>query len=337
MNKIQSSNNIAIAIGDPSGIGIEVTLKSLFHLKNNKKIDIILVGCKKTINKIYMDLKKKGINKLEDPSQYKILDIPCEGEFVPGKTSLEAGKASFNWLTHASNLVLNKKAKALVTAPITKFSWHQAGHFYPGQTERLAEITNSKEVSMLFTAISPKSTWRFNTLLATTHIPLSKINKELSKELIIKKMDMLLTFCKKFNNKPKIAIAGLNPHSGENGQLGKEEIEWLIPTLKQWKKNNPLVEIFGPIPPDTCWISASKAWDGDKSVPNKYDGYLALYHDQGLIPVKLIAFDLAVNTTLGLPFVRTSPDHGTGLDIAGQGIARPESMIEAIKAAWELS
>jgi len=132
-------------------------------------------------------------------------------------------------------------------------------------------------------------------------------------------------------------VAGLNPHAGEEGQLGREEQEWLIPTLEAWRQANPEAELIGPLPPDTCWLEAGRAWGDASQAHLAADGYLALYHDQGLIPVKLLAFDQAVNTSLGLPFLRTSPDHGTGFAIAGQGIARADSMGAAIRTALELS
>jgi 4-hydroxythreonine-4-phosphate dehydrogenase len=188
---------------------------------------------------------------------------------------------------------------------------------------------------MLFTAVSPTSGWRLNTLLATTHIPLSQIPDALTPGLVHHKLNVLEGFCRRFTTKPHLRIAGLNPHAGEAGQLGHEEAEWLLPLLDQWRKNHPQVQLEGPVPPDTCWISAARAWQ----TPNQPgpDGILALYHDQGLIPVKLLAFDAAVNTTLELPFLRTSPDHGTAFDIAAEGVASPESTTAAIQAAWDLS
>ena len=128
-------------------------------------------------------------------------------------------------------------------------------------------------------------------------------------------------------------VAGLNPHAGEGGALGSEEQDWLEPCLRDWRARHPWVRLDGPLPPDTCWLGAAAAWHGQGTAA---DGYLALYHDQGLIPVKLLAFDAAVNTTLGLPFLRTSPDHGTGFAIAGQGIAREASMAAALDTALEL-
>jgi len=148
-----------------------------------------------------------------------------------------------------------------------------------------------------------------------------------------RKLEVLLAFCRRFVPKPRLVVAGLNPHAGESGLLGCEEQDWLIPVLERWRRSHPEVELIGPLPPDTCWLGAAAAWRGEALGP---DGYLALYHDQGLIPVKLLAFDAAVNTSLGLPFLRTSPDHGTGFDIAGLGIARSMSMRAALETAWEL-
>ena len=188
---------------------------------------------------------------------------------------------------------------------------------------------------MLFTARSPSGGWRLNTLLATTHIPLAAVPERLNSQRITTKLDVLLQFCQRFSAEPQLVVAGLNPHAGEGGQLGREELDWLIPALEQWHQRHPHVQLRGPLPPDTCWLEAGRAWQGEPE-PGAADGYLALYHDQGLIPVKLLAFDQAVNTSLGLPFLRTSPDHGTGFAIAGQGIARAASMRAALQTALEL-
>ena len=332
----KNKNTLVISLGDPAGIGTEITLKALGSNRLNKNIHPLLVGCKKNIYKTYSELIYNGINNIPDPKDLEIIDIPLETEIIPGRVDKFTGSASFKWLFHATNLLLEGKAKALVTAPISKIAWHKAGHEFAGQTELLGKLTN-KKTSMLFTAISPNNGWRFNTLLATTHIPFDTINDHQTKELIKYKLDSLLNFCLKFKETPVIQIAGLNPHAGEEGKIGIEEQNLIIPILNEWKLNNPAININGPIPPDTCWISAADAWNSDSNENNAPDGILALYHDQGLIPVKLIAFDEAVNTTLGLPFIRTSPDHGTALDIAGKFKARETSMIAAINNAWILS
>jgi len=340
MKKIKPSkvnkNILIISLGDPAGIGTEITLKALGSKYLNQNIKPLLVGCKNDIYKTYSKLINHEIKNIPDPNKLEIIDIPLEKKIIPGIVNEHSGAASFKWLLNATNILLEGRAKALVTAPISKIAWHKAGHKFAGQTELLGKLTNRK-TSMLFTAISPNNGWRFNTLLATTHIPLNKINNHLTEELIRYRLDTLVNFCCQFKEKPLIHIAGLNPHAGEEGKIGAEEQNLIIPILNEWKLDNPDIKISGPIPPDTCWISSANAWNRISTENNAPDGILALYHDQGLIPVKLIAFDEAVNTTLGLPFIRTSPDHGTALDIAGKFKARERSMIAALNNAWLLS
>ncbi len=331
-----NKNKLIISLGDPAGIGTEITLKALGSKYLNKKIKPLLVGCKNNIDTTYTKLIKHGINNIPNPNKLDIIDIPIDKKVIPGVVDQYTGSASFKWLFNATNLLLEGKANALVTAPISKIAWHKAGHIFSGQTELIGQLTH-KRTSMLFTAVSPNNGWRFNTLLATTHIPLKKINNTLTKELIRYKLDVLLNFCRKFKENQLLQVAGLNTHAGEEGKIGLEEQNLILPVLNEWKLDNPTVKIVGPIPPDTCWISSLNAWNSQSSVNNAPDGILAFYHDQGLIPVKLIAFDEAINTTLGLPFVRTSPDHGTALDIAGKFKAREKSMIAALNNAWLLS
>ena len=331
-----NKNKLVISLGDPAGIGTEIILKALGSNYLNKNIRPLLVGCKNNIYTTYSKLIAHGINNIANPINLDIVDIPLEKTIIPGVVDEYSGECSFNWLLNATNLILEGKANALVTAPISKIAWYKAGHKFAGQTELLGNLTN-KKTSMLFTAISPNNGWRFNTLLATTHVPLNRVNANLTKELIKDKLDALLNFCLKFKEQPVLQIAGLNPHAGEEGKIGTEEQNFVIPTLNEWKLDNPTIKIIGPTPPDTCWISSLNAWNSTSSENNAPDGILALYHDQGLIPVKLIAFDEAINTTLGLPFVRTSPDHGTALDIAGKFKAREKSMIAALNNAWLLS
>ena len=150
-----------------------------------------------------------------------------------------AGAASFAWLTRAAELVLAGEADALVTAPIAKASWKAAGHAYPGQTERLAELTGVDDAAMLFTAVAPGGGWRLNTLLATTHIPLAEVSNQLGPEWVSRRLDMLLEFCRRFSPRPRLVVAGLNPHAGEGGQLGREERDWLIPTLDAGVPSTP--------------------------------------------------------------------------------------------------
>ncbi|MBW0173766.1 MAG: 4-hydroxythreonine-4-phosphate dehydrogenase PdxA [Vulcanococcus sp.] len=325
---------LAVSLGDPAGIGAEVTLKALAQWPADQPSPL-LVGCRRWLKRTYQQLNSCSTAPLADPAALEVLDLPLEQPLAPGQAGAASGHASFQWLSAAVEEVLSGSCSALVTAPIAKHAWHAAGHHYPGQTERLAELCGMAAASMLFTARSPQSGWRLNTLLATTHIPLAAVPQQLSEQLICHKLDVLLAFCERFQPQPRLVVAGLNPHAGEAGQLGREEVDWLIPCLEQWRQRHPQVELIGPLPPDTCWLDAGLAWRGEQA--RAADGYLALYHDQGLIPVKLLAFDQAVNTSLGLPFLRTSPDHGTGFDIAGRGIARAASMRAALDTALELA
>ncbi len=333
---------IAISLGDPAGIGAEVTLRAMAVLRarGNGSADAacnpLLVGCRRWLEECYQALRTTGPGPLADPASLDMLDLPLIEPIAAGQASAASGAASFAWLSGAADLVQTGRCHALTTAPISKQAWHAAGHAYPGQTERLAELAGVEEAAMLFTARAPHGGWRLNTLLATTHIPLAAVATSLDGPRVEAKLNSLLGFCQRFTARPRLVVAGLNPHAGEAGQLGQEEQAWLEPLLAAWRRSHPSVDLVGPLPPDTCWLGAGAAWADAAAADCGADGYLALYHDQGLIPVKLLAFDAAVNTTLGLPYLRTSPDHGTAFAIAGRGVARSQSMEAALETAWEL-
>lgn len=332
-----SRPRLAITLGDPAGIGPEVVLKAIANPALQKAADITLVGSAQVRNNLLLLAQDGGI-PLSVWQQIPLLEPPktdsALGQVMPGHPSPITGHASFLWLEAAIAGALAGKFDAVVTAPIAKSVWHAAGHTYPGQTEVLAERSGVERFGMLFAARSPHTGWLLRALLATTHIPLSQVPKALSPELMTRKLALLVDCLQQdFGiEAPHIAISGLNPHSGEAGKLGSEEQNWLIPWLESVRNHYPHVKLTGPVPPDTLWVSAGPAWYNDAQA-STYDAYLALYHDQGLIPVKLLAFDRAVNTTIGLPFVRTSPDHGTAFDIAGKGVARADSMEAAIELA----
>ena len=332
-NNIGEKIKIIISVGDESGIGPEIILKALFSKEIPNNLDFIIVGSKINLKNTYKNLKSLGVKNIVDPNNYQICDIKISYEINKQKES--NGNASFFYLKKAIEIVQKYPNAALVTGPICKKSWALAGHNYSGQTELLAESCQVNNVGMLFTAKSPKTGWRFNTLLATTHIPLCEVPKQLSTKLIHRKLDLFSKFCKTYVKKPILKVAGLNPHAGEEGILGSEEKDWINNAVISWGKKNNGVLLSGPISPDTCWNSSAKAWR-DKTAPT-HDGILAMYHDQGLIPIKVIALNYSVNTTIGLPFIRTSPDHGTGFDIAGKGLAQSQSMVEAIKTAFDLT
>jgi len=324
---------IVISVGDESGIGPEIILKALCSDEIPKDVEFTLVGSKKNLQNTYSQLKSLGLKKIANPKNLNIHDL----EILPSDNDYKSsyGDSSFYYLTRAIEIVKQYPNSALVTGPICKKSWSLAGHYFSGQTEVLAESCEVKNVGMLFTAKSPITGWRFNTLLATTHIALSEVPKKLNTELICSKLDLFKNFCRTYINKPTLKVAGLNPHAGEEGILGYEEKNWLNNALIAWKQKNRDIKLLGPLSPDSCWNSSAKAWRNKDA--EKHDGILAMYHDQGLIPMKVIALNYSVNTTIGLPFIRTSPDHGTGFDIAGKGIAQSQSMIEAIKTAIEMT
>ena len=324
---------IVLSVGDESGIGPEIILKALFSKEIPENIDFLLVGSKKKLQNSYTNLRSLGLKNIVDPRNLEIYDLEISSTNSESKSSY--GNSSFHYLTKAIEIVKQYRNSALVTGPICKKSWALAGHYFSGQTEVLAKLCGVKNVGMLFTAKSPITGWRFNTLLATTHIALCEVPKHLSKELIHSKLDLFKDFCSTYIDKPTLKVAGLNPHAGEEGILGSEEKDWLNDALITWNEKNRGIKLLGPLSPDSCWNSSVKAWN-DKNA-EKHDGILAMYHDQGLIPMKVIALNYSVNTTIGLPFIRTSPDHGTGFDIAGKGIAQSQSMIEAIKTAIELT
>jgi 4-phospho-D-threonate 3-dehydrogenase / 4-phospho-D-erythronate 3-dehydrogenase len=215
-----------------------------------------------------------------------------------------------------------KLVDAVVTAPVAKESWKLAGYHYPGHTELFAQRTGAKRHAMMFAGGPLK------VVLATVHVPLNSVWGRLNIGAVFHPIELLhQAMVDWFDNpKPRIAVCGLNPHAGENGQFGDEEERIISPAIRMAREQG--IDAHGPFPPDTIFLAAR---DG------KYDAVVAMYHDQGLIPVKLLAFDQAVNVTIGLPIIRTSPDHGTAFDIVGRNRANPGSMRSAIELAIDLS
>lgn len=346
---------LAITLGDPAGIGSEVMLKTLATPLVDGAVTV--VGSRSLLTATYQQLRSRqpGLS-LANPDDLQMLDVPLdpalEQQIVLGQESAASGAASFQYMETAIAHTLAGTFHGIVTAPISKAAWSAAGHRYPGQTELLAERAGVDRFGMLFVARSPHTGWILRTLLATTHIPLRHVADTLTPTLLTRKLDLLLD-CLRHDfglETPRIAIAGLNPHSGEQGKLGHEEQDWLLPWLEATRLRLPQLQLDGPVPPDTLWVKPGQAWFGQRqetknkellqassgNAADTADAYLALYHDQGLIPVKLMAFDRAVNTSIGLPFVRTSPDHGTAFDIAGQGTADATSMRAALELAAQL-
>ncbi|MBE9047720.1 4-hydroxythreonine-4-phosphate dehydrogenase PdxA [Pleurocapsales cyanobacterium LEGE 10410] len=340
---MSTTPSLALTMGDPAGIAPEIILKALADTSLTEECQIMIIGNRHLLQFTYEHLLQQSHlteQDLIDPQALSILDVPLKDTVTLGRGDAVSGGFSFACLEQAIALTLEGKFQGIVTAPIAKYLWKAAGHEYPGQTEVLAQRAGVNRFGMMFVAQSPHTGWMLRSLLATTHIPLADVPQALTPELMTLKLDLLIECLKQdFGiDRPQIAIAGLNPHSGEAGQLGTEEQDWLLDWLTQAQASYPQAQLIGLIPPDTMWVKPGQAWYGNEEFQsNTADAYLALYHDQGLIPVKLMAFDRAINTTIGLPFIRTSPDHGTAFDIAGKGVADANSMKAAIKLASKIS
>jgi 4-hydroxythreonine-4-phosphate dehydrogenase len=335
---------LIITLGDPAGIGTEVVLKAVSD-RSLATANFTVVGNRELLIDRYRQIRQQlpSTVELAHPTDLNIIDVPLSQEIREGieigEGNAASGAASFAYLDLAIDRTLAGDFDAIVTAPISKSAWLAGGHHFPGQTELLALKANLDRFGMLFVGVSPHTGWTLRTLLATTHIPLARVAQALTPELLSLKLGLLIE-CLQADfglQSGTIAISGLNPHSGEGGQLGTDEVEWMDAWLEQMRGVYPEYQLLGLLPPDTMWVKPGQAWFGTHPQPQAADAYLALYHDQGLIPVKLMAFDRAINTTIGLPFVRTSPDHGTAFDIAKSAIADARSMLEAIKLAITLA
>jgi 4-hydroxythreonine-4-phosphate dehydrogenase len=338
-----SKPRLIVTLGDPAGIGTEVVLKVLSD-RSLAECNLTLIGNRELLTDRYEYLCQQvpSTVTLANPSDLNIIDVslpPAIRDAVTiGRGNASSGAASFEYLDLAIDRTLAGEFDAVVTAPIAKSAWLEAGHHFPGQTELLASKAKIDRFGMLFVGVSPHTGWTLRTLLATTHLPLERVAPTLTPELLSLKLGLLVE-CLQVDfgiESGTIAIAGLNPHSGEGGQLGREEVEWMDDWLEREREIYPQYKLLGLLPPDTMWVKPGQAWFGTHPQPQAADAYLALYHDQGLIPVKLMAFDRAINTTIGLPYVRTSPDHGTAFDIAKLGIADDRSMKAAIQLAAQL-
>ncbi len=302
--------SLVITAGDPAGIGYEEGCK-FFLDDESKKYDIALIGHKWIVEKTY-----KYILKQDVPSHLTVLE-PDNNIFnyEYGKINAECGKAAISYIDMAVQGALNGDFDAVITCPINKKSIKDAGYNFPGHTEYLAYLSNINNQSMMLAGRYVK------TILATTHYPLKDIAAHLDKQTVITAVENAHNAGRYFGRlSPKIAVCGLNPHAGDNGALGYEEQTIILPAIEKARKNN--IDVYGPFPADTIYTKA-KDWDF----------IIAMYHDQGMIPVKMDAFGEAVNITLNLPFIRTSVDHGTAFDIAGKGICSYSSLIKAVDMA----
>src|SRR5436309_105925 len=284
------------------------------------RIGITLGDCA-GIGREIVDLALKS-GRVAQAADYKT--IGKYPDCTPGHPTAETARAAAAALEEAVTLARRGELDAIVTGPVHKARMYNVGFRFPGQTEFFAERCGVKNFAMCLTG------GKLTVALVTTHIPLRKVPRALKQSDIVRVGLLLAEFLRrKGNNASRIAIAGLNPHAGESGKLGREEIKIISPAIAALKSEiqNPKSKITGPHSPDTVF---------HRAIEGEFDAVLCMYHDQGLIPLKLHAFHDGVNVTLGLPFPRTSPDHGTAFEIAGRGIARPDSMIAAINLAVQL-
>ncbi len=303
---------IGITMGDPNGIGPEVVLKALCCAEIQSVCRPVVFGNSEVLGRAKEIIGMDAVYELQEHEKFNTENLD------PGSVSSESGRASLGYIESAVQNVLENRIDCIVTAPISKEAIHRAGSKFPGHTEMLAELSGSKEVAMMFEGD------KFKVVLVTIHEALKKVPELLNEEKIYRIINLTNESLIKYFGiiKPKIVVCGLNPHAGEAGAFGSEESDIIIPAINKARLNGMNIE--GPLPPDTLFYYASKG---------RWDLVVSMYHDQGLIPFKMINFEKGVNVTLGLPFIRTSPDHGTAFDIASKGTANPTSMIEAIKVA----
>ncbi|WP_431225694.1 D-threonate 4-phosphate dehydrogenase [Serratia sp. L9] len=318
-------------MGDPAGIGPEIIIKALSE-GELAGTPAVVVGCLQTLQRIQAlgivpKVELKPILQVSEarfaPGIINVIDEPLENPaaLIPGKVQAQAGDLAYRCVKRATELALAGEVMAIATAPLNKEALHLAGHLYPGHTELLAKLTNSRDYAMVL------YTDKLKVIHVSTHIALRKFLDTLNAERIETVVAMADTFLKRVGIKqPRIAVAGVNPHAGENGLFGDEEINIVSPAIAAARQRG--IDVQGPCPPDTVFL---QAYEG------QYDMVVAMYHDQGHIPLKLLGFYDGVNITAGLPFIRTSADHGTAFDIAWTGKAKSESMAISIKLATQLA
>ena len=319
---------IGITMGDPVGIGPEILLKALTHSEIRACCRPVILGdpyiLLNTEKQLGLGLDLNPIQDIGDCGfDHDRIDVIALSDLdpaglLPGRPTAQTGEAMIRYITKATDLSLAGKIQAMVTCPINKLAMKLAASEFHGHTELIATRTGTRDYVMMM------SGKKLSVVLVTIHIPLSHVTESITQDMILKTIRVTGRALKQnFGlSDPRIVVAALNPHAGEEGLFGTEEKTIITPAILQARKEG--FAVSGPLPPDTVFFHA---YNGD------YDVVVCMYHDQGLIPFKLIHFSDGVNTTLGLPIIRTSVDHGTAYDIAGKGKANPNSLIEAIKLA----
>jgi 4-hydroxythreonine-4-phosphate dehydrogenase len=325
---------LALSLGDPAGIGPEITAKAWAALRETGPAFMVIGDA----NLLASASRAGGsaVRRVGAPSEVAavfaeaipVLDLPLSAPVVSGKPSAAHAPSIIRWIETGVGLALSRKVSGLVTAPIAKAPLYEAGFKFPGHTEFLAELTALEGYAGPRGPVMMLTAGDLRVSLVTIHEPLARVAGLLTREKIVNTgLCTAQALRRDFGiAKPRLAVAGLNPHAGESGALGREEVEIVAPAVEALRAQG--IDANGPFPADTLFHEDARS---------TYDAAICMYHDQALIPVKMLDFWGGVNVTLGLPIVRTSPDHGTGFDIAGRGQARPDSLIAAIKLAAEIA
>lgn len=328
MSKLVASQPLAISLGDPSGVGPEIVIKAWAMREEQKVPPFFITGGKRILAQaaknmgIQCPIQRIETTKSANEIFQRALPVfgQLDGVYSPGQPSDDGARLAISSLELATKLTIDGNARAVITAPIAKGRAEKIGFSYPGQTEFLAEACGIPENAAVMMLAGPS----LRTVPVTVHHPLTEVSNLLTEKLIFDKALIVVSALKKdFGiSDPSIAITGLNPHAGEDGKFGDEEKNLIEPAIKRLAALGHRVS--GPHPADSLFSPQNL---------NKFDAAICMYHDQALIPVKALDFDQSVNVTLGLPIIRTSPDHGTAFNIAGKTLARADAMIAAINMA----
>ncbi len=322
---------IGITLGDVTGIGPEVALKALATELAADDTRYLLIGdagyARRINDRLALNLPLQPYGSEPGTSRVFITDPlsdPLPPHLVDG--SPNAARAALAWLRDGAERCLRQELDALVTGPVSKVAIVRAGHAFVGQTEFLSQLAGVARTAMMLLGRDAQERW-LRVVLVTTHVPLKQVAAHITRPKVMLAIELAAQACRDLGlPRARLAVCGLNPHAGEGGQLGDEEQTIIGPTVLAAQRKN--FDVVGPLSGDTIFHHALRG---------EFEVVVAMYHDQGLAPLKAVAFDTGVNWTLGLPFIRTSPDHGTAYDIAGQGVANPSSMIAAIRLAKQLA
>ena len=316
---------VCMSMGDPAGIGPELVLKAI--ISGHLQCDVLVAGdlfvlnyCKRTLG-LTIPIRKVTLEDDLDPKSVNVLDLGCiDHDFSRGVVSAENGRAALRYVEEAVGLALNSRVDAIVTCPVNKEAVRLSRPDFSGHTGLIAKMCGFDSSTMML------ASERLIVTHVSTHVSMLQALNLPSIQRIAAVIRVTDNATRKLRGKAKIAVAGLNPHAGENGAFGQEEKSLIAPAIKLAQQEG--IDVQGPFPPDTVFL---------RTLQGEFDAVVCMYHDQGHVPIKLIAFDNAVNVTLGLPIIRTSVDHGTAFDIAYKGVASPVSLIQACALAGALS